>query len=185
MKTPTDPQLLRDQIGAALRLARGDRSVHSTGASGLGYRTVDRLECGISEGVDLASVYLLALYYGVDLGEVLRLDQPPRVRADLKAWPKSAPSLPDTEAHVRQAFRSRRVPVMGTPTLAKTVSVHQPWIVRLESGGVSKIDLIRVARCCEVIGCRLIDLLPEPFGVPRERRSERRRSTGGRHFRTG
>lgn len=173
-----DAPAVRVRIGAALRLARGTESVHSAGASGLGYRVVDRLERGANDGIELSAVYLLALHYGVSLGAVLQIEVPVLDREDLGTWPTGAPSLPDTEAYLRTRFREyRRIADIGTPKLARLAGVHQPWVVRFELGSVARCDLVRVAACCDVLGGSPMNLLPPEFWTKRRggRRVGRRR----------
>ena len=170
-----DAPAVRARIGSALRLARGSESVHSAAASGLGYRVVDRIERGTNTTVELSAVYLLALHYRVNLGAVLKLEGLTEHRDDLGVWPTDAPSLPDTESYLRTRFRDYRRPAMGTPRLARTAGVHQPWVVRFEGGAVARCDLVRVAACAEVLEVSLMDLLPPEFRVPKRGRRGRRR----------
>lgn len=157
------PDQIRSRLGHALQLARADASVHASGASGVGYRTIHRIESGRKQWIDLASVYLLALHYGVGLREVLSLERTVRRRADLGGWPAAAPSLPATDEYLRQQIRTRRLDVgLGTPALAEAAHVHQSWVVRLELGSV-RPDVVRIVQLAHALDLRVSDLLPEGF----------------------
>lgn len=155
---------LRVQLAKNLRLARGTGSVHGAGLSGVNYRTVDRMESGKKVWVDLLSVYLLAQFYQVNLADLLR----PRARGEpepksLGRWPKDAPSLTETDEHLRRRLRELRLACrLGTPALAERAGVHQSWIVRLEAGEV-RADLIRVGLLAQALGFTTPDLLPLRF----------------------
>lgn len=159
----------RVQLGRNLRTARGAGSVHSAGMSGVGYRTVDRMERATKVWVELSAVYLLAVHYQVDLGSILSVPGKVRARSglsvQLRSWPAGAPSLPETDAHVRRALRELRLQKgWGTPRLAELAGqeVHQAWIVRLESGEV-RADVIRIGLLAQALGTNTPALLPPPF----------------------
>jgi len=73
------------------------------------------------------------------------------------SWPDDAPSFDEWGLIIRQRVRQWRGRTLGTPTLAKQAGVHHSWIIRIESGEVEQIDLIRLHRVFRVLGRSLAE----------------------------
>lgn len=172
MATETDTDTdFRATIGQALRVAReakGD-SVHAAAAAGLGYRVIGRLERGGNEQIELSALYLLALYYRLDLRRLLALPsgQIPKRRA-LGKW-TPGPPLFELDASIRQEFRRQRLAdPRKTRGFAAAAGVHQSWLSLWENGVLARCDLVRVRRCAATLGLGLADLLPPSSSPARE-----------------
>ena len=111
------------------------------------------------ETVDLSSLYLLALFYKVNLPALLS-----GARA-LGAWPdEDVPSWPAVDVAVRKRFRrARQAANMGARKLSRLSSharVSPSWIFRIESGEVARLDVVRLQSVAEVLGSSVPRLLP-------------------------
>jgi hypothetical protein len=197
------PDDFRAEIARRLKDRRGDRSITSTGASGVGSQIVARLEVAGDQNVMLAHLYHLAEHYGCSLGGLLdpNRDVP-------GTWPERAPSYEWTDSYVRQQLRAIRLGAeLGTKALAAEVAkleppvssdlgtalkkrraageryvrltkefgigldqarricsgrplVAQSWLVRIESGEVVGLDVVRLTLVCAALKFTIVDLLP-------------------------
>ena len=75
-------------------------------------------------------------------------------------WPEDALGAFAWTELVRDRLREvRHAKGVGTKALATDADVHQSWIVRIESGEVDTIDLLRLDRCAQALGVPLTNLL--------------------------
>lgn len=163
----------RTELGARLQRVRGERSVHSSDASGVGYRIIYRLEAGKKDNVMLDQLFMLCRFYGVSLAKLID----PQQGNEAGHWPAHAPSWPATDESIRTRLRQlRHERGMGVRILAKRCrdetfaggapvrvlcTVHPSWILRIESGLYATLDLVRIAAICGVLNVSPAELLPE------------------------
>ena len=69
-------------------------------------------------------------------------------------------ALQDWDDIVRTRLRETRMERgVGTPALAEQAKVAQTWLVRIESGEVQTLDLVRLKRVAEALGLTLAQLI--------------------------
>lgn len=199
------PDALRAELARRLRDRRGDRSITSTGASGVGPQIVARLEAAGDVNVMLEHLYHLTRHYGCSLGGLLDPN-----RDVIGSWPQRAPSFGTVDAHVRSQLRALRLGTkLGTKAVARKAAeleapgmldadraaemrklrgegvryvqlckefgvgldearricggrplVAQSWLVRIESGEVDGLDVVRLSQVCSALNFTIVDLLP-------------------------
>ena len=154
------PTEYRTWLAKRLIRARGARSVHSCDESGVGYQVIARLEAAGNETVDLSTLYLLALYLGVNLPKLLTTGA-----RGVGTWPDGdVPSWPAVDMAVRKQFRqTRQTAQMGARKLSSLsghARVSPSWIFRIESGEVAHLDVVRLQSVAEVLGSSVPRLLP-------------------------
>lgn len=148
---------VRQALGDRLRSARQMPKLVAE-ASGVGQCVIARIEGALNLQVDLSSVYLLARHYDVSLAALLDL------RDDLGRWPRSAPSLPETDATIRRLARKARLEFgFGTPHMSRLLGCQQTWVVRFEGGSAARTDVVRVIRWAMALDLQPSDFLPAPF----------------------
>jgi hypothetical protein len=100
-------------------------------------------------------VVALAKYYGLDVAAVL--NGCPEDRRRLRTDPTDYAEL---DRRVRANLRSiRRSLGHGTKRLAELADVPQTWLVRIESGEIAMLDLVRLERAAGALEVPLALLL--------------------------
>jgi len=153
---------VQTRVAQSLSSARSEfgATLDQAAASGVPARSVQALEHERQANVQLEHVVALCRQYDVDLAVVLQgwkadsampWDMRPR-------W--ESPEYVELDGRVRDRLRSKRLAKgTGYKRLASDAKVHTSWIVRIESGEVERIDLVRLERVATALDCTLWDFL--------------------------
>jgi len=141
-----------------LRCARGlDLDAVGDGAN-LPHRSVRAIELMSTTNLQFDQVASLAEHYDIDLITLL-------TRGETLKWAavkrrRDAPDHTELDRRVRANLRRiRRGLHHGTKWLAEAANVPQTWLVRIESGEIKMLDLVRLERAAEALGIPLTVLL--------------------------
>jgi transcriptional regulator with XRE-family HTH domain len=123
---------------------------------GLAPRTIQAFESARRSNLSLQHVHALAVYYDVSIVGALRNPRAPK-----------GPKTPDDYAVLDDAFRTNLRLIrlghgFGTKRLAMATQVSQPWLVRIESGEIATLDLVRLERVAAALQTTLADLATTP-----------------------
>lgn len=154
---------------------RADEPVRRAGGDDLDEGVIRRLENQQTQNIYLDALYEICRHYSCSLLSIVQSTR------RLEPWPDDYPEYDELDKLVRRRLRLWRIQIgLGTPTVARMAKIHQPWIVRIESGEYKKLDLVRLDRVARVpLKRSLVALLtPEPETLPRTRDDEGKEERG-------
>jgi transcriptional regulator with XRE-family HTH domain len=167
----------QDCVGSRLRAVRQDREhtlVELGDLAGMSHRAVGGYESQRWKQVPVRTLWALCRALDVDLVALVDMSSTTWRRSSWSPETLAADELVDL---VRDRLRQVRHDLgRGSKALAAEAEVHQTWIVRIESGEVDTVDLVRLDRCARAMGVPLTTLLTSEKRD--EARADRRTADG-------